>query len=417
MSDGHDSTDEPSGVPPSGDGLPESGAPPREDEVSLLDLLLVLVRSKALIIRTVLVFTLLGLTYSVLAPEQYTSTANLVQESQGEGGNIPGGLGGLAGGLAGGAISGILGGASSGLGPEALLNVMQGRAVRLAVVRDTFRFPEAGRSMTFVEHVSQSSDSGGILSTILKYTVELPWTLKDALGRALSDPPTINTTKSEGETVIPSDEEYAAMKAIEGKIKASIAQKTGLMVVSVTASHPEIASDLAESFIDHFRARVRKIRTEKVRERLSFLEGRFQEAEAELETAEDRLANFLERNQRLSTASLEFQRDRLRRQVSFKEQLYSKLQAQLTQTRLDLQRQKPVVTVVREPLPPRSRSAPQRTLIVLVSLILGGVFGVGGAFGWAFIENVEEDEEQRQKLDEVRKGMIPKWLQKESVST
>ncbi len=412
-------TDGPPDSPP-GDGALESGAagygPPREDEVSLLDILLVLARNKTLIVRTVLVFTLLGVTYALLAPEEFTSEARVVREAEGKGGDLPGGLGGL-GGLAGGSISGALGGASSGLGTEALLNVMQGRAVRLAVVRDTFRFPEAGRSMTFVEHVTQSSESGGILSTILKYTVKLPWTLKDALGRAISDPPTINTTKSEGETVIPSDEEYAAMKAIEGRIKASIAQKTGLMVVSVTASHPEIASDLAESFIDHFRARVRKIRTEKVRERLSFLEGRFQEAEAELETAEDRLANFLERNQRLSTASLKFQRNRLRRQVSFKEQLYSKLQAQLTQTRLDLQRQKPVVTVVREPLPPRSRSAPQRTLIVLVSLILGGVLGVGGAFGWAFIQNVEEDEEQRRKLDEVRKGMMPKWLQKESAST
>ena len=42
--------------PPPGDGAPESSpagyGPPREDEVSLLDLLLVLARHKTLIVRT-----------------------------------------------------------------------------------------------------------------------------------------------------------------------------------------------------------------------------------------------------------------------------------------------------------------------------------------------------------------------------
>jgi uncharacterized protein involved in exopolysaccharide biosynthesis len=127
-----------------------------------------------------------------------------------------------------------------------------------------------------------------------------------------------------------------------------------------------------------------------------------------LEQTEDRLAQFLERNQNPTTATLQFRRDRLQRQVSFKEQLYSELQSQLTQTRLDLQRQQPVVTVVEEPVPPMQRSAPKRTQIVLTFLVVGGLFGVGGAFVRSYIENSEGEPEERQKLEEVRDRLIPK---------
>jgi uncharacterized protein involved in exopolysaccharide biosynthesis len=147
-----------------------------------------------------------------------------------------------------------------------------------------------------------------------------------------------------------------------------------------------------------------------VRERLEFVEGRFEEVEQELETAEERLAQFLERNQNPTTATLQFRRDRLQRQVSFKEQLYSELQSQLTQTRLDLQRRQPVVTVVEQPVPPMERSAPRRTLIVVLCVFLGGLLGVGGAFVSAFFSGAEKSVEEREKVEEIRTEFFPESL-------
>jgi uncharacterized protein involved in exopolysaccharide biosynthesis len=378
--------------------------------VSLLDILLVLARHKTLIVRTVLVFTLLGVTYALLAPETFTSEARVVREAQQEGGSLPGGL---SGGLAGGALSGLgvsLGGAASGLTPQAFPDVLQSREVRLAVVRDTFRFPDAEQPMTYVDYVNRSP---GPLGTVLDYTLFLPWTLKEMVGSAISGAPAPAGTTDGGEPVIPSEEESSALKAISGKVSASVDQETGLMTISVTAGGPQLARSLAESFLDHFTTRVREIRTEKVRERLQFVEGRFEEAEQELETAEDRLAQFLERNQNPTTATLQFRRDRLQRQVSFKEQLYSELQSQLTQTRLDLQRRQPVVTVVEEPVPPRQRSWPKRTFIVLLSLGVGGIFGILLAFVKALFEGAEKTDREREKLDEIQEHLIPARLRRE----
>ncbi|WP_162862924.1 Wzz/FepE/Etk N-terminal domain-containing protein [Salinibacter ruber] len=378
--------------------------------MSLLDILLVLARHKTLIVRTVLVFTLLGVTYALLAPEEFTSEARVVREAQTEGGDLPGGI--SSGALSGFGIS--LGGSASGLTPAAYPDVLQSREVRLAVVRDTFRFPDAERPMTFVDYVNRPP---GTLSQVMKYTLWLPWTLKGMLGRAISGTPAPAGTTEAGEPLIPSEEEDAALKAVGNMISASVDEETGLMTISVTAGGPQIAAEITESFLNHFSTRVREIRTEKVRERLEFVEERFEEAEQELETTEDRLAQFLERNQNPTTATLQFRRDRLQRQVSFKEQLYSELQSQLTQTRLDLQRRQPVVTVVEEPVPPRSRSAPNRTLMVILAFILGGILGIGAAFVNAFFRNVQEDNEEKEKVDEIREHVIPSRWQKEQPTT
>ncbi|MCS4085638.1 capsular polysaccharide biosynthesis protein [Salinibacter ruber] len=385
--------------PPPGDGAPGASeyGPPREDEVSLLDILLVLARHKTLIVRTVLVFTLLGVTYALLAEEEFTSEARVVREAQSEGGDLPGGISSSA--LSGFGIN--LGGSASGLTPAAFPDVLQSREVRLAVVRDTFRFPDVERPMTYVDYVNRPPSA---LSYVLDYTLWLPWTLKGMLGRAISEAPAPAGTTDTGDQVIPSEEEDEALKAISDMISSTVNEETGLMMISVTAGGAVLASDLTKSFLDHFTTRVREIRTEKVRERLQFVEGRFEGAEQELETAEERLAQFLERNQNPTTATLQFRRDRLQRQVSFKEQLYSELQSQLTQTRLDLQRRQPVVTVVEKPVPPVNRSAPRRTLIVLLCFFFGGFIGIAGSFLKSFFESTDRNAEEKRKVEVIRES-------------
>jgi uncharacterized protein involved in exopolysaccharide biosynthesis len=215
-------------------------------------------------------------------------------------------------------------------------------------------------------------------------------------------------TTATGDPVIPTEDENETLESVSNKISASVDEGTGLMTISVTAGGPQLASDLAESFLDHFTRRVREIRTEKVRERLEFVEGRFEEAEKELEKAEDRLAQFLEQNQNPTTATLQFRRDRLQRQVSFKEQLYSELQSQLTQTRLDLQRRQPVVTVVEKPVPPVNPSGLGLKSILLFAVFAGGIVSVGIIFARTYATAVEErGPAHAARLEEIRNALRP----------
>jgi uncharacterized protein involved in exopolysaccharide biosynthesis len=383
---------------------PQNGAPAssnrwRGEELSVLDTLLVLARNRTLILRTTVAVLALGLTYAILKAPEYTSTAEVVREAETETPSLSGGLSALQGlGVSLGSLTG------SGLSPDAYPSILESREVRLGVVRDTFAFPDAERPMTYVDYVNRDP---GLFGLLLDYTIRLPRTISDLTA---SDSPRPAGRDSTGAPIYPTEEEDKALKIIADKVASSVDTESGLMSIQVTAGGPVLAADLAESFLDQLRQRVREIRTKKVKENLAFVEGRFAEAQDELETAEERLATFLERNQSINSAQLQFQRDRLQRQVRFKEELYSELQTQLTQTRIDLQRQQPVVTVVERPVPPMERSAPQRLLVLVVSLVFGGVIGIALAFARSFFTNQQDDAEEREKVEEIRNAFVPTQL-------
>jgi uncharacterized protein involved in exopolysaccharide biosynthesis len=297
-----------------------------------------------------------------------------------------------------------IGGAPAGLTPEAFPSVLQSREVQLAVAKDTFFFPDVEERMTFIEYANQPPT---ILELVLDYTIHLPWTIKASIGEAASDQPSsVPSTTSDRQFT---KDEFDALEMISEMVTTSVDDESGLMSLSVTADGSQLASDMANSFVEHLTRRIRQIRTKKTRERLNFVQDRFKNAEGELRAAEENLARFLERNQDPTTATLRFQRDRLQRQVQFKEQLYSELQGQLTQARLDLQRRQPVVTVVEEPVAPVRHSSPQRTRIVLLCFAAGSVLGIGRAFFKNYIDN-QDDEEERRKIRKVRDQLIPeRW--------
>jgi len=382
----HPSSDHATGVE-SRANTSDSASDDASQDVSVLDLLLVLVEKRSLILRTTLVVILLGCTYAFLASNTYVSTAKLSRESEQSGGSLSqlGGLGALSGGL-GINLGAVTGG---GMNSEAFQEVLESREVRLSVAQDTFWFPDEQERMTFVEYVDQPP---GLLQRVIRAFTG---------GEEAADT-TGSRANEVGATVRRMTEQEAnAVDMVSQLMSSSINKDSGLMTVSVRAEDSQLAAEVASSFIRHLTDRVRELRTAKVRERVAFVESRFEEVEAELSAAEDDLARFLEQNQNPTTATLRFQEDRLRRQVNFKQQLYSDLRGQLTQARLDVQRQQPVVTVVEEPVPPLQKSSPNRLLLILLSGVVGVFLGCGIAFALALAEAFGDDKHRREKLHRI----------------
>ncbi|MDX1740126.1 MAG: Wzz/FepE/Etk N-terminal domain-containing protein, partial [Rhodothermales bacterium] len=208
-----------------------------EDEVSLIDLLLVVARYKRLIGGTVLVFFVLGFLVAVLSPDEYTSSAKVVREIQADAGAL-GSIGALS------ALRGFglsLGAGATGLTPEAYPDITKGREVRLAVVRDTFFFPDMGGSMPFVTYVRQNR---GILGRILS----LP-------GRLLAEirgPSEVAPIRTFEDTIIYlTEDEERAIKNVSKYVSTSVDLESGLMTISATTSDPYLSAALTASFVEH----------------------------------------------------------------------------------------------------------------------------------------------------------------------
>lgn len=379
-----------------------------EEEVSVLDLMLILTRNKTVIIRTIQVCFVIGLLLAIFSSPQYTSWAKVIRESNRE--DPSRGLAGLS------MLRGFgvnLGGAGTGLNPSAYPDIALSREVRLEVVRDTFYFAGLDQYMTYTDYVNLPGDW---TDQLIAYTIGLPRTLKRMLRPA---PPPMVVRDGDGE-VYPSREEEEAMIAVSELVSVWIDDDTGLMTLSVSTSEPRLAADLAQSFSENLVERVRIIRTRKSREDLQFVEDQFVLAGQELTAAENSLAEFEDRNTGLRGARQLTERARLQRQVSAKSDLYNDLQAHLTQARIDLQRSEPVITILERPVPPVNSSGPRRTLLVMMSLIIGFIMGIGLAFGRSFIDHQKRDVDEQPKLEEIQKSLsfmpainrFRKWVRK-----
>ncbi len=107
-----------------------------------------------------------------------------------------------------------------------------------------------------------------------------------------------------------------------------------------------------------------------------FVEGRLAIAGSDLRTAEDRLEGFLRTNRQFaSSPDLTFQRDRLQRDLSLKQQVFNSLTQSYEEVRIREVRDTPVITVIEPPAVPTLPQPRGRLLTVLIGLILGGFVG------------------------------------------
>ncbi|MCS3651135.1 GNVR domain-containing protein [Salinibacter ruber] len=398
----------PSPQEPSGDGSPARLSPPGR-EVAPLDVLVALVRERGLFVLVAVAIGLVGLIYAVVSPSQYTAESTVIREAVDENQTLPGPLPSLPGLDLGTADPG-----GSGPPPSSYPDLLTSREVRLAVARDTFFFPATGRRTTVVAHTNRPP---GLGQRLLNHTLGLPWTLTEWAAQVFgSDAVSPIGTRGDGnELIVPTEAEQEALDMLaeavttETQGAGALGDARRLMTVSVTASDPGLAARLNESFVEQLRRRVRAIHAQKTQQDLRFVRSRFAEARRELKRAEDSLSQFLEQNRSVladgGVPDLSFRRDRLRRQVRFKEQLYSQLQGRLTETRLRLQHQQPVVTVAEQAAPPPAPSAPNRLLIVLVSIGIGLAAGAGAVYLRALRTSAETDEDGREKMKTIRRGL------------
>lgn len=311
----------------------ELGIEERPDsELSLLSAINVLLRRRSLVIGVTLLIVAILLTVTLLLPRSYTSTASFVPQTNR---SAPSGGGGLA--------------------------------------------AQLGLSMLSTDATQSPSFYVDLLTSrgILDSTVETKFRVTTESGIAYST--LIDLLEAKGKT--PALRRDDAVRRLTRLVRADAAPKTGVVTLSVRAKDPVLAKDVADRVLDlvsTFNLRRRKTQASEERR---FAEERLVEVGQELRAAEDRLQGFLQRNRAYENSpELRFELDRLTREVTMRQQVYTGVAQAHEQARMDEVRDTPVLTVIEQPdVPARPDS---RGLIkwTVIGLVLGLGLGVALAF-------------------------------------
>ncbi|MCH7576059.1 MAG: hypothetical protein IIA59_13190 [Candidatus Marinimicrobia bacterium] len=378
---------------------PEANDAVREtsDIFSLLDVLLLIARNRRLVLKISGSVMGIALAVAIFSPAQYTASAKIIREVETGSGSGLSGLDALRG------LGLSFGGGSIGLSPESYPEIIRSREVRLAVANTVYTFDDLGKSMTFVEYYSRPPGLlKGFAKGVVNVTIKLPSTIMSLVRSSRGGPAVADRNMG---ILYLSKDEQKAIKWLSEVLAVRVNRNSGIMAISVTTHNPSLSVGLVSTYIKHLRIRIRDIYTFKARQNLEFIQNQFATAAGELMLVENELARFIDRNQNIQTSTLKAERGRLQRELNFKVQVYSDLQNQLTQSEIELQRSKPVLTFIEVPLQPLHPSGPKRTLTVLLGIFLGLVSAGIVVIFRAITLGAGISESSQAKLTEIRESL------------
>ncbi len=282
-----------------------------EDEISLLDLLIVLAKHKKMILGMTIAAAIISMAYALNLPNIYTGTTKVLppQQSQSSASALLSQLGGLAG-----AAGGSLG-------------IKNPNDLYVAMLR----------SRNVMEKIAKRFDLQKIYET--KTTTD-------------------------------------TLNALQGASSIS-AGKEGVITVEVDDKNPELASALANAYIEELNKLVQTFALTEAAQRRQFFE-------TQMKHARDKLTDAVIVLDRTPNTSLQY-RDALR-DLKYREAIFEILAKQFEMAKLDEAKDSPLIQVLDKATVPEKKSKPKRSLIVIFAALAAGFM----TSLWAFIREANE---------------------------
>lgn len=169
--------------------------------------------------------------------------------------------------------------------------------------------------------------------------------------------------------------ESATMQALTQRVGASVDTKTSVITLTVTMQDPMVSAILADTVAARLQEYVVNYRTNKARKDLEYAEKLNEEAKASYYKAQQRYADYLDKNQGIVLHSAQTTRERLENESQLAFNLYNQTAQRLQQAQAKVQETTPVFAMVEPPTVPVKPSKPSKALILIGFMFLAFVGG------------------------------------------
>lgn len=347
----------------------------QEQEIDLLELAQKLWASRSLIIKFGIIGVIAGIIVAFSIPKEYTTTIKLAPEFQ-DNKASGGGLGALA------SMAGI---STGGTSTEAVYPQL---------------YPDIVESIPFTVglfDVPVTDKDGEMHMTVREYVTEelsAPWwsVVMRVPGMVIGGIKSIFTSDDEEEgdgkldTFRLTVEESGIVEALNARVSAEVDTKTSVITLSATMQDPMVSALLADTVAERLKAYVTDYRTNKAREDLEYAKKLNDEAKADYYKAQQRYANYLDKNQGIVLRSQRTEQERLQNEMQLAFNLYNSTSQRLQSAKAKVQEITPVYTVVQPATVPLKASKPSK-LLILVGFVFLAVVAASAwiLFGRSFV--------------------------------
>jgi uncharacterized protein involved in exopolysaccharide biosynthesis len=337
-----------------------------DDSIDLIALLRQLYLSRLLIVKVAAVAAVLGVVVALATPNTYTSGVTFIPQTGGDM-KAPSGLSGLAS-LAGLNIGGI--GRGDDIPTTLYPQIVESVPYKKELLTKTITV--VGESMTLSAYLSQEQGAS-LLGVIKKYTIGLPGVVLGALRGA----PEEVIAAEKGQIYRISEEDRKLFETLESRLLLALNDKEGFVTLEFSDKDKFVAAEVAERAKELLQERIIEFKNQSARELLVFITRQYEENRKAYERLQDSLAIFKDQNLNVSSSLYQNRLDRIESEVLIASSVAEQLASQVEQAKLQVNKDTPVFTIIEPVTVPFERSAPKRSLIVLIWTFLGIVLSTG----------------------------------------
>nr|WP_281280787.1 Wzz/FepE/Etk N-terminal domain-containing protein [Fodinibius sediminis] len=346
--------------------------------MDLVALVQIFWNERILIVKITGAFLLVGLLVALLSPEEYSTSATLMPESQstqGRAGNLLQQYGGMLG-IRGGNIPG------ENIPTSLYPDIIESIPYQVELMNKSVYFSKFDTTVTPHVFFSEIYTPFNLIGFIKSYTIGLPGKIIGLFRSSENSNTEPIITEVNRDSVLQiSGSQMGTVSKLKNRL--TVTTESGVITVKSEFPDPQAAAEIAHNGIILLKEYVREYRTQKAKEDLEYVEEQLASAKKRFEKAQQMLAEFRDSNISLATAKARTREQELQSQYDLAFEIYNSMNQRREQARLQVQEQTPVFSILQPVSVPLSNSAPNRKLILIASGILGGII----ALGWVLIQS------------------------------
>lgn len=359
------------------------------EEINLIDLLKILLFKKKLILKTCIIFSVIGLFISITTEEEYTTTTSFISQSANSSSPAGSGISNLA------ALAGInLNNISSNSNVPVLLypQILSSISFKKELLLSEIETSEVQNKVTLLQYY-ETIYRPGFLSNIEKYLKTIPKFLKSIPGKILrlfsklKDKST-STNNYNFESL--SEKEKGILDILENNISINVDELTGLITVSATMPNAIAAASLATNVKDNLQNTLIDLKIRKSKEKFDFIKKQYDNAKKDFEEIQYLYTTYEDSNINITSSRASARLENLSSDYNLVFNIFNQLSQELETQKIQIQEDTPVFTVIEPAFIPSERSKPVRINILLTWIFYGFAISILYIFSLEIVNKLKE---------------------------
>ena len=349
------------------------------EEISLIDLFLVIKPHLKYVYYSVGIFFVIGIIHTITAPKEYEAKSTILLESTNTSSSSES-LRGLAG------LAGInlptYHMAAGDINADLYPAIIDSQPFLYELMKEKFYFSDEKKNMSLYEYLLKN-ETKNIISSTIGFIFSIPDILIGMFqtSQPIPIPPHYKkdniTTTNEKNTILKiTGEEIQVMNSLRNRIKIESSKKNTRTTTFITKMRDayvsaELNNTVRKKVVDY----VINYKTEKKRANLEFVEKQLKESENKFKAAQYALASFKDSNREMIYSTTKAKEQELQAEFNLEYNIYNNLSLEFYKAKIDMEKETPIFSIFEPVTMPLSNTEPNIKKILLMYIAAGILFG------------------------------------------